>query len=51
MEEEIRSRVLNITKKNKELIQQKSGIESAVEEADIKDRLEEVIEEIKRQKR
>jgi hypothetical protein len=51
MEEEIRSRVLNITKKNKELIQQESGVQSDVKEDDIKEYLEEVIEEIRRQKK
>jgi hypothetical protein len=50
MEEEIKNRVLSITKKNKELIEQESGIESSLKEDDMKEYLEEVLTEIKHQK-
>jgi len=51
MEQEIEKRVLSLTKQNKDRLAEETGIQSSLTEEDMKQYLEEVISEVKMQKR
>jgi hypothetical protein len=51
MEQEIHRRVLVITKQNQDRIAEETGIHSSLTDEDVKEYLEQVIEEVKKEKR
>ena len=51
MEQEIQRRVLTLTKQNQNRMAEESGIQSSLTEEDMKDYLEQVIEEVKKERR
>jgi hypothetical protein len=51
MEQEIQRRVLTITKQNQDRMAEETGIQSSLTDEDVKDYLEQVLEEVKKEKR
>lgn len=51
MEQEIQRRVLTPTKQNQNRMAEESGIQSSLTEEDMKDYLQQVIEEVKKERR
>ena len=51
MEQEIQRRVLVITKQNQDRMAEETGIQSSLTDEDVKEYLEQVIEEVKKEKR
>jgi hypothetical protein len=51
MEQEIQKRVLALTKKNQHNLEEETGIQSSLTDDDVKEYLEQVIEEVKKERR
>jgi len=51
MEQEIQKRVLALTRKNQRSLEEETGIQSSLTDDDVKDYLEQVIEEVKKERR
>jgi Tfp pilus assembly PilM family ATPase len=51
MEQEIQKRVLELTKQNQDRMAEESGIQSSLTEEDMKEYLQQVIEEVKKDRR
>jgi hypothetical protein len=51
MEQEITKRVITLAEKNQDIMRQKTGISTSLEEDDVKNYLHEVLEEIKKKPR
>jgi DNA-binding protein Fis len=50
MEQEIQSKVIEFTKRNQDRMAEETGIQSSLSEEDVKEYLQQVITEVKRQK-
>jgi hypothetical protein len=51
MEQEIQKRVIGFTKENQDRMVEESGIQTSLTEEDVKEYLEQVIEEVKKSRR
>jgi hypothetical protein len=51
MEQEIEKRVLKVAREQQDVLTEQSGIESSLSEKDMKEYLEQVIEEVKKERR